>query len=391
MRLKKIGKWFGQAGRWFFPALMLWSSAALAASDTGGAASQSPLGLNMPRGVTELSAEIYNLHMLILWICVAIGVVVFGAMGVSMYLHRKSRGVQPATFHENTKLEVFWTLLAFVLLLGMAVPSTSTLIKMYDTDEADVNILITGYQWKWKYEYLDEGVSFFSVLRTPEDEIKNEVPKGEYYLLDVDEPMVIPVNKKIRFLVTASDVIHSWWVPELAVKRDAIPGFINESWVLVKEEGIYHGQCTELCGKDHGFMPIAVRVVSDEVYQDWLAEKKAAAERERALRDQVFTLDELMARGRDVYERNCASCHLADGRGVPPVFPGLLKGSMATGALDDHMDIVLNGRAGTAMAAFGAQLSEADLAAVITYERNAWGNDTGDLVQPLDVVEYQRR
>ena len=365
--------------------------AAVAVAAEGGASSPQPLGLNMPRGVTELSQEIYSLHMLILWICVIIGVIVFGAMGVSMYLHRKSRGVKPATFHENTKLEVFWTVLAFLLLLGMAVPSTSTLIRMYDTDEADVDILITGYQWKWKYEYIDEDVSFFSVLRTPSDEIYNEMPKGEYYLLDVDEPMVIPVNKKIRFLVTASDVIHSWWVPDLAVKRDAIPGFINESWVIVKEEGIYHGQCTELCGKDHGFMPIAVRVVSEEKYRDWLSEKQAAAARERALREEVFTMDELMARGRAVYERNCLSCHLADGRGVPPVFPSLLAGSAATGPLDAHMDIVLNGRAGTAMAAFGAQLSEADLAAVITYERNAWGNDTGDLVQPLDVVEYGRR
>ena len=347
-------------------------------------------GLNMPVGVTELGNEIYGLHMLILWICVGIGVIVFGAMFVSMYLHRKSRGARPASFHEHTGLEISWTVAAFLILVAMALPSTTTMIKIYDSSASDVDILVTGYQWKWKYEYVDTGVSFFSTLRTPQDEIYNEADKGEFYLLDVDEPMVVPVGKKIRFLITANDVLHAWWVPDLAVKRDAIPGFINESWAIIEKEGIYRGQCAELCGKDHGFMPIVVRAVAEEEYVAWLAEKRAAAERERALRDQVFTLAELMERGQKVYARNCVSCHLPDGTGVPGAFPALLAGSMSTGPINEHLDIVLNGRPGTSMAAFGAQLSEADLAAVITYERNAWGNNMGDLLQPLDVVNYQR-
>ncbi len=346
--------------------------------------------LNMPRGVTPLSREIYDLHMLILWICVAIGVVVFGIMFISMYLHRKSRGVRPAQFEHNTTLEIVWTLAAFLILVAMALPSTLTMVRLYDHRDAELDILVTGYQWKWKYEYLGEDLSFFSSLLTPMDEVQNEMPKGEYYLLDVDEPLVLPVDKKVRFLITAADVLHSWWVPALAVKQDAVPGFINEAWAVIEQEGVYRGQCAELCGRDHGFMPIVVHATNEAQYQDWLAERKEAAARERALRDTVFTKAQLMERGERVYAKNCVACHLPNGAGVPGVFPSLLKGSMATGPLQEHLDSVVNGVAGTAMAAFGAQLSEADIAAVVTYERNAWGNDTGDLVQPIDVVRFQQ-
>lgn len=374
---------------YFFGAVAVgcFSPAARAATEYGHA---QPWGVNLPAGVTQVSQTVYDLHMLIFWICVAIGVVVFGMMFISMYLHRKSRGAEPATFKEHFGLEVVWTLAAFLILVGMAVPSTKTLVTMYNSNDADLDILITGYQWKWKYEYLNKDVSFFSTLLTPADELYNEVPKGEHYLLEVDEPLVIPVGKKIRFLITANDVIHSWWVPDFAVKRDAVPGFINESWAVVEEEGIYRGQCAELCGKDHGFMPIVVRAVGEEEYENWLRQKHEEIVKERALRDKVFTMEELMARGKTVYDKNCVACHLANGAGVPGAFPSLLAGSKATGPLNEHIDIVLNGVAGTAMAAFGAQLSEVDSAAVVTYERNAWGNETGDLVQPIDIVNFRK-
>ena len=345
--------------------------------------------LNMPTGVTNLSQEIFGLHMLILWVCVAIGVVVFGAMLISMYFHRQSRNHEAANFHEHFGLEVFWTTAAFLILVVLAWPATLTTIDIYDSENAEVDILITGYQWKWKYDYIDSDVSFFSTLRTPKEEIYNEVPKGEFYLLDVDEPLVIPVKTKVRFLITASDVLHSWWVPDFAVKRDAIPGFINETWAIVEREGVYRGQCAELCGKDHGFMPITVNVVSTEEYQQWLTTKRDEAARERELRDKTFTMEQQMVRGEEIYQRNCSSCHLANGAGIPGAFPGLLQGSVATGSIREHLDVVVNGSPGTAMAAFGAQLSEVDLAAVITYERNAWGNNTEDLVQPIDIVEFQ--
>ena len=345
--------------------------------------------VNMPEGVTAIGREIFGLHMLIFWICVLIAVVVFGAMFFSMYFHRKSRGVRPAKFHENTTLEVFWTSLAFVILVAMAFPSTLTLMRMYDTANSDIDVLVTGYQWKWKYEYLGEEVSFFSILKTPGDEIDNTYPKNPNYLLEVDEPLVVPVHRKIRFLVTASDVLHSWWVPELAVKRDAIPGFINEAFAIIEEEGVYRGQCAELCGKDHGFMPIVVRAVGEQEYKKWLEDKKAQAAKERALLDQIFNLQELVARGEDVYNKNCASCHMADGSGVAGVFPHLLRGSVATKDIKEHLNIIVNGVAGSAMAAFGAQLSEADIAAVLSYERNAWGNDMGDMLQPIDVARFR--
>ena len=367
------------------PMLLFMSVIAMAA---GGEASS----INMTPGVTELGREVYDLHMIILWICVAIGVAVFGVMFYSIIFHRKSRGVIPATFHESTTVEIAWTVVPFFILIAMAVPATTTLLTLYDTDDSELDILITGYQWKWKYEYLNEegeNVSFFSNLRTPQAEIYNDEAKGEYYLLEVDEPLVLPVDTKVRFLVTANDVIHSWWVPALAVKRDAIPGFINETWARPTEQGIYRGQCSELCGKSHGFMPIVVNVVSKEEYGEWIAAKQSEATEVKQLTSQDFTLDELMVRGESVYDTSCLACHGANGEGG--VGNAIAGSAVATGDINAHLEIGINGVPGTSMQAFGGQLSDVDMAAVITYQRNAFGNNMGDSLQPVDVYNYKER
>ena len=367
------------------PVLLFMSVSAMAA---GGEASS----INMTPGVTELGREVYDLHMIILWICVAIGVAVFGVMFYSIIFHRKSRGVIPATFHESTTVEIAWTVVPFFILIAMAVPATTTLLTLYDTDNSELDILITGYQWKWKYEYLNEegeNVSFFSNLRTPQAEIYNDEAKGEYYLLEVDEPLVLPVDTKVRFLVTANDVIHSWWVPALAVKRDAIPGFINETWARPTEQGIYRGQCSELCGKSHGFMPIVVNVVSKEEYGEWIAAKQSEATEVKQLTSQDFTLDELMVRGESVYDTSCLACHGANGEGG--VGNAIAGSAVATGDINAHLEIGINGVPGTSMQAFGGQLSDVDMAAVITYQRNAFGNNMGDSLQPVDVYNYKER
>ena len=366
------------------PVLMLLSAAALAA---GGEVNQ----VNMSPGVTEVGKQIYGLHMVIFWICTIIGIGVFGVMFYSIYAHRKSRGVEPATFHESTKVEIAWTVVPFFILIGMAVPATSTLLEIYDNDDAEMDVVVTGYQWKWKYEYLNEdgeNVSFFSNLRTTQGEIYNTEDKGEHYLLEVDEPLVLPADTKVRFLVTANDVIHSWWVPELAVKKDAIPGFINEAWTRTSVEGVYRGQCAELCGKDHGFMPIVVNVVSKEEYAQWLGEKQAEAAEIKELMAQTFTLDELMERGKAVYDRNCLACH--GGAGEGGVGTAIAASPIATGELGGHLDVGINGVPGTAMQAFGGQLNDVDMAAVITYQRNAFGNNMGDMVQPIDVFNHKK-
>lgn len=363
---------------------MLLSAAALA---SGGTANE----INMPQGVTEVSRSVYSLHMTIFWISTIIGVLVFGVMFYSIFYHRKSRGVTPATFHESTKVEIAWTVVPFLILIGMAVPATSTLLEIYDNDDAELDILVTGYQWKWKYEYQLEGgenVSFFSNLQTPQSEIYNLEQKGDNYLLEVDEPLVIPADTKVRFLVTANDVIHSWWVPQLAVKRDAVPGFINEAWTKTSEEGVYRGQCAELCGKDHGFMPIVVNVVSKEEYASWIGGKQEEAAVVKELMGQTFGLDELMERGKAVYDRACLACHGAKGEGG--VGLPIAGSAVATGDLARHLDIGINGVAGSAMQAFGGQLNDVEMAAVITYQRNAFGNNMGDLVQPIDVFNHKK-
>jgi len=348
--------------------------------------------LNMPRGITEVSQSIYELHMLIFWICVWIGVVVFGVMFYSIFKHRKSKGAVASKFHESLGLELLWTAVPTVILIAMAVPATSVLIQMYDTTNADVDIKITGHQWKWQYDYLGEDVGFFSNLTTSQDEIYNRADKGENYLLEVDKHVVVPTGQKIRFLITSNDVIHAWWVPEIAVKKDAIPGYINESWALIPEgqEGLYRGQCAELCGVDHGFMPIVLEAVTADQYQVWLDDQRAAkiAEAAAALGD--FTHDELMTKGADVYARSCAACHGGEGQGMGTVFPALAGSSIAINDMAGHIDLVLNGKPGTAMQAFSAQLSEVDMAAVITFERNAWGNDTGETVTPKMIIDAKK-
>lgn len=348
--------------------------------------------VNMTEGVTAVSRNIYGLHMTIFWICAVIGLIVFGVMFYSIFVHRKSRGAKPHPFHESTLVEIIWTTIPFLILVLMAIPATKTLVDIYNSDEADIDIKITGYQWKWQYEYVGEGVSFFSNLSTPKEQIYNRRSKDTNYLLEVDEPLVIPVGKKVRFLVTAADVIHSWWVPALAVKRDAIPGFINEAWTNIEVPGTYRGQCAELCGKDHGYMPIVVEAKSEADYQTWLNDKKALAAKERELTGKQWTMDELMDRGKQTYLKVCAACHQPTGQGMPPVFPSLVKTPMTTSRdqIGAHVDIVMNGKKGSAMQAFAGQLSEVDLAAVITYERNAWGNNTDDMITPKEIVEYKK-
>lgn len=347
--------------------------------------------LNMPKGVTSVSQNVYDIHMIVIWICVWIGVAVFGVMFYSMFAHRKSRGHQPANFHESTKVELAWTIIPALILIVMAFPATTSLKHLYDTSEADLDVKITGYQWKWKYDYLGKDVSFISELATSQASIYGSAPKTEFYLEEVTEPLVIPVGKKVRLLMTGADVIHSWWVPDLAVKRDAIPGFVNETWARVDKPGIYRGRCAELCGKDHAFMPIVVNAVPEEEFNAWLAKKQSETIALRALTEKTFTQDELMAKGEAVYGRTCASCHGAAGEGIPSVFPALKGSKVALGPVADHLSIVVNGKSGTAMQAFGAQLSEVDLAAVITYERNAWGNKSEDnIVQPVDVFKLKK-
>lgn len=341
--------------------------------------------LNLRPGVTSIAQEAYSLHMLILWVCVAIAVVVFGAMFYSIVKHRKSKGAVAAQFHESTAVEIVWTIIPFLILIGMAIPATKALIAMEDTSNSDLSIKVTGYQWKWQYDYLGEEVSFFSTLATPKEQIFNTADKGGDYLLEVDNPVVVPVNKKVRLLITANDVIHAWWVPELGMKKDAVPGFVNEMWFKIDKAGTYRGQCAELCGKDHGFMPIVVVAKEQADYERWLAEQKQSASAAAADVTREFPREELMARGEKVYTANCAACHQANGEGIPGTFKALKGSPIATGPIGDHLAIVLNGKPGTAMAAFGNQLNDADIAAVVTYERNAWGNDTNDIVQPADV------
>jgi len=352
-------------------------------ANAGGAAAD--YALNLRQGVTPISHEVYDLHMLILWICTAIAVVVFSTMFISIFSHRKSKGFQPAQFHESTTVEIVWTIIPFLILIGMAIPATKALVTMEDTSNSDLSIKVTGYQWKWGYEYLDSGVSFVSSLATPKEQVYDKQEKGLNYLLEVDKPLVVPVNKKVRMMITANDVLHAWWVPDLGMKKDAIPGFVNEMWFKVEKEGTYRGQCAELCGKDHGFMPIVVIAKNDADYQKWIAAQKGAVAADQAAAQRDWGMTELMERGKKVYASNCAACHQAGGTGVPGTFPALKGSAIATGAKDGHVNIVMKGKSGTAMAAFGGQLNDIDLAAVITYERNAWGNNTGDLVQPSEI------
>lgn len=355
------------------------------------AAETDSMRLNMTAGVTDVSQRVYDLHMTILYICVAIGIAVFGAMFWAILHHRKSKGAVAASFHESTKVEILWTLIPFVILILMAIPATQTLLAMEDTTESDITVQITGSQWKWHYRYFDEDVEFYSLLATTSAQIANERDKRDNYLLEVDRPLVLPVGKKVRFLITSQDVIHSWWVPDFAVKKDANPGFINEAWTRIDKPGVYRGQCAELCGKDHGFMPIVVIAKPQDEYQQWLQATKtaqqAAVEEERRLLAMEMSMDELMSLGEQVYGTRCAMCHQINGEGIPGAFPALAGQGVSIDPARklEHISVVVHGRSGTAMQAFGPQLSLKELAAVITYERNAWGNHTGETVQAAEV------
>jgi len=344
---------------------------------------------NLTPGVTPISRDIYDLHMTIFWICVVIGAIVFSVLIYALIKHRKSAGHKADDFHSNTKLEILWSVIPFIILVVMAIPATIVMMRMHDGSKADINIKVVGYQWKWKYEYLDQGISYFSVLSTPKAQIQGKAPKGKWYLLEVDRPLVVPIHKKIRFLVTSNDVIHSWWVPALGVKRDAIPGFIHEAWARIDKPGTYRGQCAELCGIDHAFMPIVVVAKTQEDFDKWVA-KETKTEAKKPPASGPMTKAKLMALGKKVYNRSCSVCHKAGGEGMPPAFPALKGGKITTGPVAGHIDIVLNGKGGTAMQAFKDQLGNEEIAAVVTYERNAWGNDNktkygkdaGGLVQP---------
>ena len=355
---------------------------ALAASQTALA----EYGYNFQVPASQVAQEVIKLHNFIMLVCLVIFVLVFGAMFYSLLKHRKSVGHKAANFHENTTVEVIWTIVPFVVLMGMAYPAAKVVIDMKDTTNPDLTIKVTGYQWKWGYDYLNDGVSFYSTLSTPRKQITGAAPKGEHYLLEVDEPMVVPVGKRVRVLITANDVLHAWWVPALAVKQDAIPGFIRDAWFKADKIGTYRGQCAELCGKDHGFMPIVVEVVSEEDYKAWVTKKKGGAQVAAADNTKTFEAAELVARGEKVYQANCAACHQANGKGLPGAFPAISGSAIATGPIDAHINVILNGKPGTAMSAFAGQLSDADIAAVVTYQRNAWDNKVGDAAQPAAIA-----
>lgn len=353
------------------------------------------VGDNMPEGVTPFSKDVYRLHNIILGIVTVIGVLVFTAMFTSIVVHRKSRGYQAARFTHSTKAEIMWTAIPILILVAMAIPSTHVLIDMESTGGAEMNIKVTGYQWLWKYDYIEEDISFYSALDRDSNRAR-QINSGiapesvDNYLLNVDNRLVVPVNTKIRFLLTSDDVIHSWWVPDLGWKRDAIPGMVNEAWTLIEEEGVYRGQCAELCGKDHGFMPIVVEAVSREAYDAWVSERRQAMAAVAHDAARLWTRSELMDRGANVYQAQCAACHQADGSGLAPAFPALASNGAPTGALEDHIAVVLNGREGTAMAGFRERLEPQDIAAALTYTRNAWNDGEGEVVQPSTIAELDQ-
>jgi cytochrome c oxidase subunit II len=362
---------------------LLWVSAEVCATPA----------FDMREGVTAMSRRIQAIHHMSFWVCVVVGVIVFGAMFYSIFAHRRSRRPRPADFHDNQRLEILWTLIPAFILVGMAVPATTTLMEIEDNSDAELTVLITGSQWKWHYQYVEAGFGYYSNLSTPRRQIDNLEPKSEHYPLEVDRPLVLPTHKKVRFLTTARDVIHSWWVPDFAVKQDAIPGFVNEAWTRIDKAGIYRGQCAELCGKDHAFMPIVVEVRPEAQFDRWLSAQRQslslASEAAVAARKKTWAITELLPQGEEVFVKHCATCHQTTGLGQPGKYPALSGSSIVTGPLEAHLDRVMNGKAGTEMQAWAPQLSDLEIAAVITFERNSWANHTGDVIQPLTI--YSKR
>ncbi len=351
---------------------------------------------NFQPPATPVAAEIINLHSLIFWICVVIFVGVFGTMFYALYKHRKSVGHQAVQFHENTTVEVIWTVIPFLILLFMAYPATKTILAMHDTSSPDMTIKVTGYQWKWGYDYVQEGFGYYSTLATPRAQIDGREPKGEHYLLEVDNPLVVPVDSKVRVLVTANDVIHAWWVPAFGLKQDAIPGFVRDTWFRSDKIGIYRGQCAELCGKEHGFMPVVVEVKSKDDYAKWVAEQKQKLAAVADNPDKTWDVKDLVARGEQVFNANCAACHQPGGTGNAAIgAPALVNDKVVLGDRKHQVDVVLFGQTdGVVQPASGGggkmpawkQLSDVEIASVITYTRNSWGNKAAEnAVQPSDV------
>lgn len=375
MSLKKIGSVLCGLGLWLF------ASQAMAAYQ-----------LNMTEGVTPVSHDVYRLHMAAFYISLVICLIVFGVMFYSIIMHRKSRHPVPSKFHQHLGLELTWAIIPLLILIIIAIPATVVVMRIADTRNSEVVIKVTGYQWKWKYEYLNQGISFYSNLSTPMNQRANLEPKGENYLLEVDNEVVVPVGEKIRFLVTANDVIHSWWVPALGIKTDAIPGFIHESWAEVDKIGTYRGQCAELCGAGHGFMPIVVKVVSKQDFAAWVSRMtKGKVNAETMLPNKVWTKSELLQKGRQVYSQNCTGCHQGEGKGLGSLYPALKDSKVAMGPAEQEIRLLLSGKSGSAMPAFADQLSDDELAAVITYTRNEFGNNSHDIVQPRQVAKIREQ
>ena len=371
-------------------------NAACAAAAVAGATANAGYDVDILPPASPIAQQIYDLHWAIMWVCIAIFVVVFGAMFYSIFKHRKSVGAKAAHFHENTTVEVIWTVIPFLILIGMAYPATKTVLDMKDASNPDLTIKVTAYQWAWEYDYLQDGVKFNSRLSTPRAQIeewqKQGEKKGADYLLEVDNAMVVPVGKKVRLLVTSNDVIHGWYVPQLGINQYGIPGFVKDTWFKADKPGVYRGQCSQICGKEHGYMAIVVVAKAPAEYDAWVKEQKAAAPQAAAPAqvaasapavsenpNKKWTADELKALGEKVYAANCVACHQATGKGMPPAFPALDGSKVATGAKAAQIALVLGGKQGTAMASF-SRLTDAELAAVITYTRTAWGNKAGEVL-----------
>nr|WP_297352588.1 cytochrome c oxidase subunit II [uncultured Caldimonas sp.] len=367
------------------------TTCAMAVNDLPGGPAVRQLDMHPP--VTRIAEEQQYLHYMMLWICGAIFVAVFGVMFYSIIKHRKSKGAKSANFHESVKVEIAWTVVPFLIVIGMALPATKAVVAMKDTTNADITIKATGYQWKWGYDYLKgegEGISFVSTLDTTQRQASDAgQPVGDDYLLKVDNPVVVPVDRKIRIVTTANDVIHAWMVPAFGVKQDAIPGFVRDTWFRAEKPGDYYGQCAELCGKEHAYMPIHVKVLPQQEYAAWVETKKKELAAKADDPSKVWELDALAARGEKVYAANCAACHKADGTGAGPIKP--LAGSAIVQDADKskQIQIVLHGAANGAMPAW-KQLSDTEIAAVITYTKNAWSNKTGQIVQPSEIVAARK-
>ncbi|MBN3791447.1 cytochrome c oxidase subunit II [Burkholderia sp. Ac-20353] len=363
---------------------LLFAGAALAVGDSPGGPRVNEINFQPP--VTKIAEELYDLHTMMLILCTVIFVGVFGVMFYSIFAHRKSKGYKAANFHESTTVEIIWTIVPFVIVVLMALPATKAVVAMKDTTNADLTVKVTGYQWKWGYDYVKgpgEGISFLSTLSTPRDEVMGKQAITDTYLQEVDNPLVVPVNKKIRIITTANDVVHSWYVPAFGVKQDAIPGFVRDTWFKAEKVGTFRGFCTELCGKEHAYMPVVVEVLSDDDYAKWVTAQKAKMAGAAVDPNKVYTMAELMAHGEDVYKANCAACHQVNGKGLG-AFPAMDGSPIANGPISAHVERVLKGKG--AMPSW-ASLSDLDIAAVVTYERNSWGNHKNDVLQPKQVAD----